>query len=124
MDGRGSGMAHEVEALRKRTSFEGGPGPDSIPHFAGTQRFEIERVLGAGGMGVVYQARDRERDARVALKTLRVADGVGVDRFKKEFRALANITHPNLVELGELYHDAGQWFFTMELLDGQSFVEH
>jgi len=112
------------EARGERTSFEAGPPPARTPEFAGTPRFQVERVLGAGGMGVVYQARDRERNARIALKTLRVADGVGVERFKKEFRALANITHPNLARLGELYHDDGQWFFTMELLDGQTFVEH
>src|SRR5690348_4045406 len=53
--------------------------------FEGTSRFQVERVLGAGGMGVVYQVFDRERKSRVALKTLRAADGYGVQRFKNEF---------------------------------------
>lgn len=124
LGGRSSGMARDVGARGLRTSIESGTAIDGSGDFAGTPRFEIERVLGAGGMGVVYQARDRERNARIALKTLRVADGFGIERFKKEFRALANITHPNLAQLGELYHEQGQWFFTMELLEGETFVEH
>jgi tetratricopeptide (TPR) repeat protein len=97
---------------------------EPAPDFEGTARFQIERVLGAGGMGVVYQVFDRERKSRVALKTLRAGDGYGVQRFKNEFRALANVTHRNLARLGELFHDGGRWFFTMELLAGQSFVEY
>jgi hypothetical protein len=89
--------------------------------FGGTSRFQVERVLGAGGMGVVYQVYDRERNARVALKTLRAVDGLGLQRFKNEFRALTNLTHGNLVRLGELFCEQDQWFFTMELLFGQSF---
>jgi eukaryotic-like serine/threonine-protein kinase len=93
--------------------------------FAGTARFQIERTLGAGGMGVVYQVRDGDSGARLALKTLRVTDGVAVDRLKREFRAVANVSHPNLARLDELHHHQGQWFFTLELLEGgESFVDH
>jgi serine/threonine protein kinase len=85
--------------------------------FGGTARFSIRRRLGAGGMGVVYEAFDNERRQRVALKTLRHLDGASVIRFKKEFRALADLTHPNLIRLGELFCENGQWFFTMDLVD-------
>src|SRR5207253_769612 len=56
--------------------------------FTGTDRFVVRRRLGAGSFGVVYEALDRERNARVALKTLRVGTGRALYRFKQEFRAL------------------------------------
>ena len=92
--------------------------------FTGTDRFTIHDRLGAGGMGVVYRAHDRERRADVALKILHAADGEAVLRLKQEFRALRDVSHPNLVSLGELIEDAGRWFFTMELIDGVDFVRH
>jgi len=75
--------------------------------FGGTERFSIRRRLGAGGMGVVYEAFDRTRRSRVALKTLRHLDGASVLRFKNEFRALADLAHPNLIRLGELFCENG-----------------
>ncbi len=72
-------------------------------------------------MGVVYLARDRDRGQDVALKTLRQIDAPTLLHFKREFRALAGISHPNLVSLFELFHAGDQWFFTMELAEGVSF---
>jgi len=92
--------------------------------FAGTPRFEILRRLGAGGMGVVYQALDREHGNLVALKVLRRVSAQGVYRFKREFRALQDIEHPNLCRLGELIEHRGEWFFTMELVEGVDFVSY
>src|SRR5262249_58312456 len=86
--------------------------------FTSTRRFDVRRRLGEGGMGVVYEAWDRERRARVAIKTLRTLSAEGILRFKNEFRALQDLTHRNLCALGELISDRGQWFFTMELVDG------
>ncbi len=81
-------------------------------------RFELLRMLGAGGMGVVWEALDRERGTRVALKTLREPDTALLVRLKHEFRALADVSHPNLVALHELWAQGEQAFFTMELVDG------
>src|SRR5688572_2521862 len=101
------------------------PSPRSpvAPVFTGTARFSLRRTLGEGGMGVVYEAWDQERGMAVALKTLRHLDGQSLFRLKTEFRTLADVEHRNLVRLGELMHDGGHWFFTMELVDGKTFRE-
>ncbi len=69
-------------------------------------------------MGVVWEALDRERGSHVAMKTIRDPAPGTLLRFKNEFRALHDLRHPNLVTLGELHEEDGQWFFTMELVDG------
>jgi eukaryotic-like serine/threonine-protein kinase len=81
-------------------------------------RFSILRRLGSGGMGTVYEALDRERNARVALKILRQVRPDTILRFKREFRALHGLLHPNVVRRGELVAEDDLWCFTMELLDG------
>ena len=95
---------------------------DSI--FSETNRFQVISQLGQGGMGIVFSALDNDCGAKVALKTMRELTGEQVLRLKHEFRALQNISHPNLVTLGELYHNDGQWFFTMELVDGTDFMSY
>ena len=90
--------------------------------FEGTERFEILRRIGVGGIGVVYEAFDKDLGARVALKTLRDAEPHLLIRFKQEFRALQGLDHPNLVTLLELISDRGRWFFTMELVEGVDFL--
>jgi eukaryotic-like serine/threonine-protein kinase len=97
---------------------------DDARRRAPRERFEIIRVLGSGGMGVVYEAVDREHRTRVALKTLRSLDAEARMRFKNEFRALQDIHHPNLVGLGELVEEQGRLFFTMELVRGVHFIEY
>lgn len=87
-------------------------------------RFVIERQLGEGGMGVVYEARDEKMGSRVALKALSRVDPAGIYQFKREFRSLADIVHDHLVTLHELFAEHQDWFFTMELVDGVPFTEY
>lgn len=87
-------------------------------------RFVIQKLLGSGGMGVVYDAVDTEHDTRVVIKTLLRLSGDALYHLKREFRALADIAHPNLVTLYELVIDEKNWFYTMEPVDGVDFVSH
>ncbi len=100
------------------------PAVEPTKEFIGTERFTLRRRLGAGGMGVVYEAHDREMDKVVALKTLTRAEAAHIYRFKREFRMLADVSHPNLVALYELMSDGRHWFFTMELVKGVTFIQY
>jgi serine/threonine protein kinase len=95
-----------------------------VREFEGTERFQVLTRLGHGGMGTVYQVIDRVRQTRVALKSVGQVAGDELLRFKREFRALSEIDHPNIIELGELLEENGEWFFTMELISGTDFLEH
>ncbi len=98
------------------------PSPSTMSFVSG--RFEIKRRLGEGSMGAVYLAFDRERGADVALKTLRRVDAVGIYRFKREFRALSDVIHPNLVALYDLFQEGDLWYFTMEHVQGVDFLRY
>jgi hypothetical protein len=92
--------------------------------FVGNTRFELVRRLGQGGMGVVFEAVDRELGTRVALKTMQNVSGESLLFFKNEFRALQHIHHPNLIRLGELLVDGKNLFFTMELVEGVELLRY
>ncbi len=87
-----------------------------------TPRFTFEGTLGTGGMGVVYAAFDHQRGETVALKTLSSTAPNALLRLKREFRAMADLRHPNLVRLHELFEVDGRWFFTMERVPGVDFL--
>ena len=87
-------------------------------------RFRLLRELGRGGMGVVYLAYDRELGQEVALKLLHTLTVDGRARLKAEFRSLANIVHPNLIDLYDLVVDEQACFFTMEFVAGTNIVAY
>jgi serine/threonine protein kinase/WD40 repeat protein len=87
------------------------------------ESYRIEKLLGAGGMGEVYLARDLKLDRMVALKVLPwhfVADGDRLGRFQREARALSSLNHPNLVTIYEVGESEGLHFIAMELVEGRT----
>ena len=76
--------------------------------FRGTARFRLVRFLGQGGMGLVYEAFDEVNASPVALKLLPFVSPDSLSHFKHEFRAIADVHHPNLVRLGELVAEGAQ----------------
>ena len=91
------------------------------PGWPALDGYEMVDVLGSGGMGIVYRARDLRHGVTVAVKTMRQVDAAAVYRFKQEFRALLDVSHPNLVTLHELISDGRRWFIVMEYIDGVTF---
>lgn len=87
-------------------------------------RFTDVRQLGSGGMGTVFTAYDPERKTRVALKTIKNMDGNSLYMFKREFRSLTDLAHPNLCPLYELLSIDGQWFITMPFIEGTDLMSH
>ncbi|MCA9190718.1 MAG: protein kinase [Planctomycetales bacterium] len=86
--------------------------------------YDLLGELGRGGMGVVYRARNRISGEVVALKMLPSVDGEGLHRFKREFRSMAENTHPNLIGLRHLEQQGDHWFFTMDLIEPAYSFQH
>lgn len=85
--------------------------------------YRVEKLLGTGGMGEVYLARDLKLDRMVALKILPwqfVVDGDRLSRFRREARALSSLNHPNLVTIYEVGEAKGLHFIAMELVEGKT----
>jgi tRNA A-37 threonylcarbamoyl transferase component Bud32 len=124
----GRGIATRIEELRKRANVapavvaaSAAPTPGTSP-FPSTGRYEVLAELGRGGMGVVYRARDTRLDRMVALKRLseHIRDHPrAVALLLQEARSAARLNHPNIVTVYDVDYDAGAYFITMELMEGQ-----
>jgi dipeptidyl aminopeptidase/acylaminoacyl peptidase len=89
-------------------------------------RYEILAPIGAGGMGEVYRARDPQLERSVAIKILtasRSATGLQLERFSREARAVARITHPHICTVHDVGELDGVPFLVMELLEGETLAE-
>jgi len=86
-------------------------------------RYQLTRKLGAGAMGVVFEAIQEDLDRRVALKIMPRAlmlDPEFLRRFKQEAKSAGKLSHPNIVTVYETGYDRGIYFFSMEFVDGAS----
>ena len=89
-------------------------------------RYEIVAPLGAGGMGEVYRARDSELEREVAIKVLPesfAADPARLERFRREARAVAALSHPNILEIFDVGEQDGVDYAVTELLEGDTLRE-
>ena len=91
-----------------------------------TGQYELECEIGRGGMGIVYRARDLKLDRLVAIKTLPphlAGDPLVRERFLREARTAARLSHPNIVPIHRADEMSGHVFFVMGLVDGESLAQ-
>src|SRR6185437_11747763 len=87
-----------------------------------SNRYEILQILGEGGMGAVYKARDIELEREVALKVIRPELATNqsiIDRFKQELLLATQVTHKNVIRIYDLSEADGMKFITMEYVEGE-----
>jgi tRNA A-37 threonylcarbamoyl transferase component Bud32/DUF4097 and DUF4098 domain-containing protein YvlB len=110
--------AGEPDNRGARSGFVPPPPAELAQHFP---ELEILELLGRGGMGVVYKARQKRLDRLVALKILPSSVGHSqafAERFQREAQALARLTHPNIVAVHDFGQTDGLFYFVMEFVDG------
>jgi eukaryotic-like serine/threonine-protein kinase len=116
--------APDPEAQTQAASLEPLPGrgtsPEESPPLVGG-RYELLGMLGAGAMGTVYRARDRELDEIVALKVLKkeLASADMVERFRREVKLARRVTHRNVARTYDIGEEGGDRFLTMEFVEGE-----
>jgi predicted Ser/Thr protein kinase len=89
-------------------------------------RYELEELLGSGGMSDVFRARDNQLDRRVAIKILHeryAGDPEYLARFRTEARSVARLSHPNIVTVIDRGDDAGRQYIVFEHVDGENLKE-
>src|SRR5258708_1926293 len=128
--GSGESSSSDAATIADASPLPGSPvaaeGLSSTTFFApGTllgARYQILKILGQGGMGAVYQARDQELDRIIALKVIRpeLASNPGIlQRFKQELILSRHVTHKNVVRIFDLGEAEGTKFITMEFVEGE-----
>jgi hypothetical protein len=87
-----------------------------------SDRYRLERELGAGGMATVYLAHDVKHERQVAIKVLRddLTASLGAERFVREISIAAGLTHPHILPLHDSGQAGGRLFYVMPFVDGQS----
>ena len=117
-----AGRAQTVAAAATTMQLPAGDMKVLSPGQAFGNRYEIDSVLGVGGMGMVYKARDRELGEPVAIKTLKpdivAEDTSALERFKSEIRLARRIAHRNVVRTYDLGELSGLYYITMEYVEG------
>jgi predicted Ser/Thr protein kinase len=112
------------DQLARTATAPGSASAKEAPALGGTLgRYRLERELGAGGMGVVHAAFDPDLERRVALKVLRGDGGEARQRLLREARALARLTHPNVVTVHEVGSATGRDYVAMELIEGETLAD-
>jgi serine/threonine protein kinase len=100
--------------------------PPALPAGARLGKYEIRRLLGAGGMGAVYEAHHTEIGKRVAIKVLapELAAAPGArTRFLREAQLASKISHPNIVDVTDMGNEDGRAFLVMEFLEGEDLAQ-
>jgi len=100
------------------------PKKDNVELPTSIGRYEVRSRLGTGGMGHVYRVYDPVNQRELALKELKFSYPRALHYFKREFRAVASLSHPHLVHLHDLYHEDGRYFYTMELVSGSDIYHY
>jgi eukaryotic-like serine/threonine-protein kinase len=119
----------ELDALFPAPSLRGVGAPTPLPEETALPRvpfYDVQRVLGRGGAGVVYEARHLRLNRSVALKMLLAGPYARPDereRFLREAEAVAGLRHPNVVQLYDVGEVDGRAYFTMELIEGGSLAQ-
>src|SRR5436305_8677982 len=114
------GLPSGMETQSSAGGASSSGGTESVPAVPG---YEIGRLLGRGGMGVVYEAVQVRAGRRVALKLLRAGAGAEAeerDRFRREVEAAAGLRHPGIVQVYEVGDHGGVPWFSMELCEAGS----
>jgi len=96
--------------------------PLGAPELPQVDGYEVVRVLEQGGMGIVYEARQKALGRRVALKMISgpMLSARQLGRFRTEVESAAHLQHPNIVQIFEVGQASGRPFFSMEFIDGGS----
>ncbi len=120
----------ELPPTRSRLTneeLEGVPiGSKVFDQFDQLKEFHLLRVLGRGGMGVVYEAIERKLNRRVALKVLpgaALVDVQQIERFKNEAMAVAQLNHPCIVPIYSVSSECGIHYYAMRLIEGQNLAQ-
>jgi serine/threonine protein kinase len=125
---QGEAAGEPAQAQNESSSGGGALGQKQDQPLAGRRLgpYEILSLLGRGGMGDVYRARDTRLDRQVAIKVLPEAftgDPVRLARFEREAKLLASLNHPNIAAIYGLEEADGKLFLVLELVEGETLAE-